>query len=126
MVGEPLISDSRIGQIENRVRQEVPQLPDAARFVSYVQEPTQAEVNGVEFPVNERVAVLAIVMPDVRHDGRERWVRGSRWLKHFRHFEAQHERIVGSPDVVYDDFLAVARRAAQMNADALALETPRV
>lgn len=116
MIGAPLVSDSRLEQIEAQVRREFPGLPDGAKFVTYEQEPTIGLLNGVEVPVPP-TAVTAILVPNPKWPEREpqyRMIRAPRLLSRWRHFEKQRERLVAAPDVVLTDFRAIAKRAVAL------------
>lgn len=120
MIGEPLVSDRRLEQVEDQIRREFPGLPDGAKFVTYEQAPTQAETNGIEVPI-PATAVAAIFVPNpkwpAQHQPQYRAVRGAKLLSHWRDYEKHAGRLVAAPDQLLGDFRTIARRAVQMAAD---------
>lgn len=66
LVGEPLLTDERLGRIENQIRRDYPSLPEYCTFVSYVQPEQWARVRGIDVQIPQ-TAVLAILVTNFRH-----------------------------------------------------------
>lgn len=66
---EPLISESRLERIEQRLRQEFPQLPENATFVTARQPAQMIEFQGAPVQIGD-IACFAIFVPHPKHPER--------------------------------------------------------
>jgi hypothetical protein len=66
---EPLISESRLAKIEQRLRKEFPQLPENAAFLAYLQPAQEIEYQGAPVQIGE-IAMFSIFVPHPKHPER--------------------------------------------------------
>lgn len=113
-----LLSDSRLDRIEAQVRKEFPSLPDGVIFNTYIQPPGYTVRGGIEVPIDQPVAVMALLVPNPKWPEKQpqyHAVKAPRWLRHFHHFEKQRDRLVNAPDVALMDFRAAAKKAIEID-----------
>lgn len=108
--------ERRLDEIESAIRREFPALPDGARFVATQTDAGSGTKSGMEFPIPEGV-MFAILVPNPKWPDRQpQYRRVARWrsAEQFAHYEKQHGRIVGAPDVALTDFRSAAREAVTL------------
>lgn len=114
---DPLLPDSRVEQLEDRLRREM-KLPDVVTFVTYEQDPTWVVRKGVEVlkPAHAVFIVLS-PNPNPRHKGRAIKTFATAQLEHWREKEDTAWRFSGAGDPAYPIFKELCRQhlAARKN-----------
>lgn len=110
MIGEPLVTDSRLEQAEAVIRKELPALPEDAEFVTYRQERGAITEGDLEVPVPE-VAVCGIVLNHPSRKDLKEFKAAGMWLHEWRQREKDRQRLAHAPDPLLMALRSAAREA---------------
>ena len=107
-MGEPFLSDGKIAEIEGRVRQEFPRLPENTIFLSYVQPEMWADVQGISRKIPES-AVLNILAQNPRNPDQTRIFQSGTTLARWRAMaqDTRHDAVLEA-DPAYRAFRQLA------------------
>lgn len=125
IVGEPLVPDQWLEEVEQRLRRRFRQIPETAQFATYVQPPMWYAVNGLDRQI-PATAVFLVRIPSPRdrssgadsaeysdaHRGIMLTAKAGElkamWDKRVRH----HAHFVGAPDPLEGAFEVILRDLA--------------
>lgn len=99
-IGEALVPDRRLDRVAGLLRKEYPRLPEEAKFVTFEQPSTYADMgDGLIRPI-AAVAVFAVEIPNPRHPELPRLFTKSTWMDTWRTWDrnARHDgQVVADP-----------------------------